>query len=78
MSRNRFPEILSIFSNDWEVLELPQIYKICNILVDCGYKNATSSVDTMVKIIFLIKDLGLIELDNHHTGKLQAKLKYGK
>ncbi len=78
MSPNRFPEILSIFSSEWELLELSQIYKICDILVDCGYKNATQSVDTMVKIIFIIQELGLIELDKHHTGKLQAKLKYGK
>lgn len=78
MTNNRFPDILAIFSKDWEVLELSQIYKICNILVECGYKNATESIPTMLKIVYIIQDLGLIELDNHHSGKLQAKLKYGK
>lgn len=78
MDTNRLPEILSVFSNEWELLELSQVYKICGILVDCGYKNATESLGTMFKIIFIIQDLGLIELDTHHTGKLQAKLKYGK
>ena len=78
MGPNRFPEILAMFSNEWELLELDQVYKICGILVDCGYKNATESIDTMFKIIFIIQDLGLIELDTLHTGKLQAKLKYGK
>lgn len=78
MTNNRFPEILAIFNKDWEVLELSQLYKICNILVECGYTKATESVETMIDIICIIRDLGLIELDNHHTGKLQAKLTYGK
>ena len=77
MPKNRFPEILAIFNKDWEVLEVSQMYKICNILVDCGYERATESVSTMIDIIVIISELGLIDLDNHHTGKLQAKLKYG-
>lgn len=76
LATNKFPEILAIFGKDWELLELSQIYKICNILVGCGYTNATESIDTMLKIVYLIKDMGLIELDNHHSGKLQAKLTY--